>query len=421
MYKKIAKNLNSKQKLYTIYTVIIIVSIIFLLNIFKERPEEDKSNNNRWRINVITAEQTTASPELELYGTIINPFTSRLKSTIETYVDQVNIREGVQVKKDDILVKLDQSDIELEVNRKKAIVDEMKAKLEIENAKYEFDKKSLAAEQKQLELTENNLKRQNTLRNKRLNAQINLDEVAIELQKVKITFYQRALEIDSFKYRIAELEAQLAQAEADYKKSALDLERTNIKAPFDGYISRLYVSPGTRIQPNETILEIFNIDTIEIKVQIPQSTMIDLQKSMNNENNIKAITYIFNKIYTLKFRNLTANQDISSGGTDAFFIFENSEATKEIRTIGKTVTVTLTLPSLNNVFMIPSISLHHNDRIYIVENNKLKSISVKILGTINKDNNEYLIISSDLLKNGDKILASVLPSAIDGLAVEVVD
>lgn len=421
MYKKIAKDLNLNQKKYTSYIVLIVVVILCLLYLFKDRPDDDKSKQTRWRIKTITAKQTQASPELQLYGTIINPFISRLKATIETYVDKVKIREGDYVNEGDILVELDKSEIELDVNLKKGIVDEISAKLGLEKEKYESDKKALAAEERQVKLTERNLDRQKSLREKRLNAQLNLDQAEIELEKIKITFYNRKLEVDSFQHRIDELQAQLTQAKSDYEKAVLDLDRTLVKAPFSGYISRLFVSPGSRIQPNETMLEVFNQDTIEIKIQVPQTTMEKLRKSIVNNEDIYASTEIFNTKYQLQFRNVTANQDVASGGSDAFFIFKDKEQAKEIKTIGKTVTVTLYLPIIENIFIIPTLSLHHNDRIYIVKNEFLKFVPVTIHGSIKRDGNEFLIISSDKLQNGDQILASVLPSAIDGLAVEIVN
>lgn len=421
MYRKIAKELNNNQKKYSTYIILGVAIILLLLFIFKDRPSDDKTGLNKWRVNAITARQTNASPELNLYGTIINPFTSRLKSTIETYIKEVNVREGQYVKKDEILIELDKDDITLEVAQKKAIVLEMKAKLELEEKKYEFDKKSLEAEQKQVKLIEDNLKRQQDLRKKRLNAQLNLDEAEIEVEKIKISFLNKKLEVDSFKHRIAELEAQLMQAEADYSKALLDLERSSVKAPFDGYVSKLFVSPGTRIQPNETMLEIFNQDTIEVKIQVPQSTMTQIRQSIQSAEEIYATTEIFDTVFELKFRSLTANQDVSSGGTDAFFTFKDTEKARNIRTIGKTVTVTLTLPEQKKIFIIPTLSLHHSDRIYIIKDQKLQGIRVNILGNIKRDMHEFLIIKSEKLKEGDKILASVLPSAIDGLDVEIIN
>lgn len=421
MYKKIAKDLNLNQKKYASFIILAVFSIVCLLYLFKDRPSDDKSKQTRWRINTITAQQTSAEPELELYGTIINPFVSRLKATIETYVDKVYIREGSFVEQGQTLVELDKSEIKLDVDLKKAIVDEISAKLNLEKEKYEFDKKSLDAEQKQVELIERNLERQKDLRKKKLNAQLTLDQAEIELQKIKITFYNRKLEVDSYQHRISELDAQLSQANADYEKAKLDLERTNVRSPFNGYISKLYVSPGTRIQPNETILEVFNQETIEIKIQIPQTTMEKLRDHIKSKEDINASTIVFNKEYKLKFRDVTANQDVSSGGSDAFFTFADQEQAKEIKTIGKTVTVTLKLPIIENIFIIPTLSLHHNDRIYIVENDLLKSIPVKVQGAIKKDNNEFLVISSDQIHTGDQILASVLPSAIDGLAIEIMN
>lgn len=420
MYHKIATSIHNNEKKYIIYIILSVIFIIFILYLFKNNNNNHENNQTAWQVYTIPAEKTSATPELTLFGTIINPFTSKLKSTIEAYVEQVNIKEGMYANKNDILVILDKSDITLDTKQKQAFVDEITAKIKLEAEQYKFNKKNLIAEKKQLELIEKNYERQKSLRKKNLNSAFNLDEAEIEYEKTKITYYQRLLDVESYEHKIAELNAELEKAIADLNQYKLNIERANIKAPFNGYISSLNVSPGTRVMPGDIILEIFNQDSLEIKLQIPESTIATLRSLIKNKEQIKASANIENKNYELIFRSVTANQDVTTGGTDAFFTFKNKN-NQNITTIGKTVSVTLKLLELHDVFLIPEPSLYYDDRIYIVENNKLKSIKVNLLGTTIINNKQLLIINSNELKPDDNILSSVLPAAIDGLKVKIIN
>ena len=63
--------------------------------------------------------------------------------------------------------------------------------------------------------------------------------------------------------------ANLAAAEAELKTAMLDLERTQIRAPFNAMVLSKSVDLGSQVTLQETLAELVGTDTYRIQVSIP--------------------------------------------------------------------------------------------------------------------------------------------------------
>jgi membrane fusion protein (multidrug efflux system) len=64
--------------------------------------------------------------------------------------------------------------------------------------------------------------------------------------------------------------AELARETARVEAARADLERTRIRAPFDGMMGALYVAPGARIEPDVVLTQIDKIDRLQIVFSLPE-------------------------------------------------------------------------------------------------------------------------------------------------------
>ena len=108
---------------------------------------------------------------------------------------------------------------------------------------------------------------------------INDDELAAQLERLK---YQKKL-LEQKEYRnqqLLEKEAisqeeydvsltELNTSESDLKLVQAQLDKTKIRAPFDGIIGLRHVSEGSYVTPNTSMVNIFNIDPVKIDFSIP--------------------------------------------------------------------------------------------------------------------------------------------------------
>ena len=140
---------------------------------------------------------------------------------------------GGQFKKDDVLVQIDPRDYELAITRAKANVAAQKAALDLEQAKSDLAKSDWGKYGKKGEPSALNL---------------NLPQV------------------DSAK-------AALAGAQADLLLAQRNLEKTGIKAPFDGVIIGKSVDIGQFVNIGMTLATIASIETAEIKIALSDEQM----------------------------------------------------------------------------------------------------------------------------------------------------
>ena len=152
----------------------------------------------------------------------------------------------------------------------------------IENSKYNFALKNsqemLYAAEAELKLSNLRLKRFNSLFEKRIISQQELDQALYSEQNL-LSKFNSQFEI--------------------LKKSKLDYENCNIKSKFDGTISRKYVKEGDYIEIGTPLFQITNNRIIEIRIFVPDAYINKIDegtKVVLNPKNSKAINSKITKV-----------------------------------------------------------------------------------------------------------------------------
>ncbi len=98
----------------------------------------------------------------------------------------------------------------------------------------------------------------------------------------------------------------LTQAEIQVKKAKIDLEKTNIKAPYPGIITDIRVSPQEQVSIGRELFTLVNIDNIQVHAKVLESEIakmkvgreVDLRFSAYPDSifkgNVKAISPVIN-------------------------------------------------------------------------------------------------------------------------------
>ena len=72
--------------------------------------------------------------------------------------------------------------------------------------------------------------------------------------------------------------------------------------------------------------------------------------------------------------------------------------------------------------MLPFQALYGNDRIYRVnDEERLDTLVVEQVGTLYHEGTEMMLVRSAELRDGDRIVSTHLPNAVQGLKVSVVE
>lgn len=110
-----------------------------------------------------------------------------------------------------------------------------------------------------------------TLRNEQERARLREAEAERDLKQLVFERTQKLAQRDiSSPAALDRARAELAREAARVEAARADLDRTTIRAPFDGMMGALFVAPGARVEPDIVLTQIDKIDRLQIVFSLPE-------------------------------------------------------------------------------------------------------------------------------------------------------
>jgi len=188
-------------------------------------------------VGVVAALRQPVTQSTEYIARIQATNRVNLVARVSANLDEVLFTEGTEVKKGDLLYRLEQGPFRADVQAKEALVAQFKAQLK--------------------------------------NAQAVLDRTE---QLLKTPAGQKAA-YDAASAAEQALKAQILGAEAQLQQARINLDYTEIKAPIDGKIGRTAVTAGNYVSNSTgTLVSIVSQDPMYVLFPVPTRTVMDLQR-----------------------------------------------------------------------------------------------------------------------------------------------
>ncbi len=188
-------------------------------------------------VGVVAAKSQSVRPTLEFVGRVQSTDRVNLVARVTAFIEERDFTEGAEVKKGDLLYKLEQPPFQADLAAKQAAIDNLKAQLV--NAAV-------------------TLKRAQLLLNTPAGQQSNVDAALATQQS---------------------LQAQIEGAEAALRQSQINLDYTEIRAPIDGKIGRTSMTVGNVVTPTSGILAtIVSQDPMYVVFPVPVRTVLSLRQ-----------------------------------------------------------------------------------------------------------------------------------------------
>ncbi|MFT6030357.1 MAG: multidrug efflux pump subunit AcrA (membrane-fusion protein) [Oleiphilaceae bacterium] len=415
------KSLHRRHKWFAPLLIVLIASIIIIYLVgTKPVPPKQQTPEKEWLVATENILFKTSTPQINLLGRVTNPFDSVLSAGIVADVAKVPVRDGMLVKAGDILISLDDQEILLTVKQRQADIAELNAQIISENNRYAFDRKALKEEQQLLTIAENGVKRQATLKASKLVAQERYDAAESQRAQTALSVNARKLTLTDHPSRLAQLKARLTRAETLLNDTLLDAERSQVKAPFDGIITSVTVSPGERVQIGQALVSLYDNHNMELHAQIPDRYVSQIRAALASGRLIRAQSSRYGETHELTLKRLSGQIKVGSGGINGIFV--PAETNLDF-VLNNAIEITVNLPAIDNSITLPLSAIYGSDRIYRLEEGRLQAINIKILGKeldpLGKA--DRAIVESKLLNRGDIIATTQLPNAISGLKVKARD
>ena len=397
-------------------SVLIIIgalAVAILLIATRERSAPVERPERAWAVDVAVATPQTLRPTLELFGSVQSPQDAQLSSGVDGLITQVNALDGETVKADEVLLLIDDRDVRLELQQAEADLLEIQAKRAFAKRRLERGRQAFGKEQELLELTEKRAQRAQELFEEKLLSQSDLDTTSENLTRQQLAVNQAQLDVEEVEIQLTELSAQRSRAQALRDQAKLDLERAQVRAPFDGVVSDLQVSQGDRVRADDQLMRLQNPATIEVRTQIPARYAALVTDGLASADEMSALVQVGEQTIAGQLNRISGQTREASGGVDSFIRFVTPPLGLRL---GSTVRVLLELPLQENVIALPAEALYGRDQVYRLVDNRMQMVEVERVGErVQPVGGTEVLVRSGRLAADDRIVITKLSNAADGL------
>ena len=221
------------------------------------------------------------SPELNLFGRVETPRSATLTALVSAPVEALDVREGERVAAGAVLVRLDDADARLLLRRRQAQLAQAQADLQALKRTGAEEREVLAHQEQLQALAAAKVERYRQLREQGSISQETLNAVLQENHAQAIALSRQRNLVDGFAHRLARATAQVETAAAAMDEAQVGRQRTSVRAPFAGRVTRIAVAPGELVSPGRAVAEIYDDGALEIRVQIPHAHLGVLEQALD--------------------------------------------------------------------------------------------------------------------------------------------
>lgn len=317
--------------------------------------------------NVITetASMKLLAPSVEVPGTVVSRFDSRLASELAaklTWIAEV----GTEVQEGETVARLEDFTFKIR---------EMEAQSRVDR------------EQARVTFLDSELERLKQLSNRNLSTQSQLDRTASDLA-------------------IAKSDRQIAQAQLGYAQIAMHI--TQIRAPFNGVVTERLRNIGERLNVADEVVRLVDPNSLEIIARAPLSTVNFIRKgdvlSLSND-----------------YRNSDAPiRSIVPFGDPQSHMFEvRLDANPEIWTVGESVRLSMPTAESKEVLAVPRDALIlRREGVSVFKVTEQSTVSrIKVI--VGLGAGPFIEIYGEL-SAGDEVVVRGAEGLSDGMAVNIV-
>ncbi|MCB1756403.1 MAG: efflux RND transporter periplasmic adaptor subunit [Gammaproteobacteria bacterium] len=364
--------------------LMITISIVVAKNIIDNPPEakpRPDTPNGPIPVDALRLEAKDFRITVETYGTAEPGTETILIPQVAGKIIEVseNFENGGFVKKDELILKIDPADYEIAMKTASATLAQARASLSEETA---------------------------------------LSEEAIRDWK-RLGRKGEPADLVARKPQLEAARAQVASAQAQLDKARLDLQRTAIRAPYDGRIRDKQVDIGQYVSPGTQLTGIFSTDSVTLRLPLSQDDLayLDIPDSSGKQGS----SVIFSAGSSIKpqqwLGTIARSEGLLDSKTRQLFVRAKIDTSGEQEspiTIGQFLTARIQGHTLDNVFSIPSALVRDDNTVVLAREDVLRLQPVRVIW-----HDERTSVIDSGLQAGDLLVTTPLGEQVNNLQVRV--
>jgi multidrug efflux pump subunit AcrA (membrane-fusion protein) len=313
--------------------------------------------------------------------------------------------EGDEVAAGDVLVTLDTSSLNRQVQQLKARRMDLAARRSAEAEQYKSNVAALEVEQQLVNIAQRSVDRLSDLSNQRLtsaaeieNAERTLQNQRLSLQNRELAISRHALVDQQYKAQLLDIDSQIEQAEDQFADAT-------VTAPFAAKISQVQVQVGASLVSGQNLMTLVDPGQQELVAWVSANSLEQTADLKQLKGNLEAGKQLLPVTLT--------HADPSANAGSLRLFFETEQAVNSL-VLNRYYRMWVDLP-VQQAYAVPESSVYSNQFVYSIQDTRLQRIQVEVLGERFEDGQLWRLVRGPL--SGESLLVTRLQNAAQGLAV----
>lgn len=329
------------------YVIAALAALLGVAGCSKEVSKEAKPKS--YLAKVMTVKGETGERSIKLPAVVEATEETQLSFQVPGKLAKLNVREGIDVKKGDVLARLERRNFANEVNQ---------AQAEFDRANGDYKRAQSLAKQNVVSASQ-----------------------------------------------LEQLYSQREMASVQLDRARKNLEDTDLRAPYDAVVARVHVENFENINTQQIVVTLLDASTIDAKVQVPASIVID-SSTHNPINVVLELDAAPGILIPTKMREAQAQADVQTQTYAVRFSFVPPSELVILPGMTGTLTAQFNQTDVEEAFRVPSsavIATAGKTFVWVV--NKQTRAVAKRSVDVSSASGEYFVINEGL-NVGDEIVSA---------------
>ncbi|MCD4719201.1 MAG: efflux RND transporter periplasmic adaptor subunit [Desulfobacula sp.] len=358
------------------------------------KAKEPKMKRKPPQKQIVVVETISMKPgdyqsSVQVMGTVMPDRQIILKSKVSGEVISISPRFvlGGVMKKGEILLKLDDSDYRIEIQKAQSALDKALSYLAIEKGSQLIAKEELK------------------LINEASQGEVKATDLALR------------------KPQLIQAKAEVDRAMADLEKAQLNLSRAEVVLPFNALVFEKYVNLGSLVTVQGSLAVLVDVDTYRVEAQVPPDRLAAFSPGQVSGSDAIIYSQYSNHTWQGKVVRTTGKMTEKSRMAGVIILVNDPLGLKRQGNnpqllLNDHVDVRIMGETLKNVFLLSRSILRDGNTVWVYHAGVLE---IKKVSLVWKEDGEVYIRSGvkSGIRPGDRVITSDLPAPVKGMALQL--
>ncbi len=280
--------MNRIFKNFIFLPLILAGAVAFVVMQVKSKPpiEHEEAKFPTKAVEVITVKKIPFRARAMAFGNVEPKVVLKAKSEVSGKISYIHpdLKKGASIKEGTVVLRVEPTSFKISLNQSKAGLAGSQSSLAQLESEEKSTKRLLNISQKNLNVGLKELKRIQTLWNKRLIARSTLDKEEQKVLSLRQQLQDIQGKLSSYPSRKSATRAQIKQSKSQVNQSKDTLGRTEIRIPFDARVGEVSVDKGEFVPAGGLLFEALGVQAVEITAQLPIKQFRPLVSGLGSNN-----------------------------------------------------------------------------------------------------------------------------------------